>query len=109
MNSASLPPVRIAQKRDSQRRDNLNKLAHTDIYAKSLYQAEDGDMNKLEQKLIMELTALPNVRWLHRNISRQGFCINGYINHYPDILILTEKGKIIFADWRNPVRFRETA
>ena len=30
MNSASLPPVRIAQKRDSQRRDNLNKLAHAD-------------------------------------------------------------------------------
>ena len=78
--------------------DAIHPAAHTDIYAKSLYQAEDGDMNKLEQKLIMELTALPNVRWWHRNISRQGFCINGYINHYPDILILTEKGKIIFAE-----------
>ena len=55
-------------------------------------------MNKLEQKLIMELTALPNVRWWHRNISRQGFCINGYINHYPDILIMTEKGKVILAE-----------
>ena len=30
MNSALLPPVRIAQERDSQRRDNLNKLAHAD-------------------------------------------------------------------------------
>lgn len=30
MNSASLPSVRIAQKRDSQRRDNLNKFAHAD-------------------------------------------------------------------------------
>ena len=78
--------------------DAIHPAAHTDIYAKSLYQAEDGDMNKLEQKLIMELTALPNVRWWHRNISRQGFCINGYINHYPDILILTEKGKVIFAE-----------
>ncbi len=78
--------------------DTIHPAAHTDIYAKSLYQAEDGDMNKLEQKLIMELTALPNVRWWHRNISRQGFCINGYINHYPDILILTEKGKVIFAE-----------
>ena len=78
--------------------DAIHPAAHTDIYAKSLYQAEDGDMNKLEQKLIMELTALPNVRWWHRNISRQGFCINGYINHYPDILIMTEKGKVIFAE-----------
>lgn len=78
--------------------DAIHPAAHTDIYAKSLYQAEDGDMNKLEQKLIMELTALPNVRWWHRNISRQGFCINGYINHYPDILIMTENGKVIFAE-----------
>ena len=78
--------------------DAIHPAAHTDIYAKSLYQAEDGDMNKLEQKLIMELTALPNVRWWHRNISRQGFCINGYINHYPDILIMTEKGKVILAE-----------
>lgn len=78
--------------------DTIHPATHTDIYAKSLYQAEDGDMNKLEQKLIMELTALPNVRWWHRNISRQGFCINGYINHYPDILIMTEKGKVILAE-----------
>ena len=76
----------------------IHPTTHTDIYARSLYVAEDGDMNKLEQKLIVELTALPNVRWWHRNISRQGFCINGYINHYPDILILTEKGKVIFAE-----------
>ena len=52
------------------------------IYARSLYAAEDGDMNKLEQKLVVELTALPNVRWWHRNIARQGFSINGFIKHY---------------------------
>ena len=77
---------------------SIHPASNTAIYARSLYTAEDGDMNKLEQKLIMELTALPNVRWWHRNISRQGFCINGYINHYPDILIMTEKGKVIFAE-----------
>ena len=44
-------------------------------------------MNKLAQKLIVELTALPNVRWWHRNIARQDFAINGFIKHYPDILI----------------------
>ena len=35
---------------------------------------------------IAELTALQNVRWWHRNIARQGFAINGFIKHYPDIL-----------------------
>ena len=77
---------------------SIHPASNTAIYARSLYTAEDGDMNKLEEKLIVELTALPNVRWWHRNISRQGFCINGYINHYPDILILMEKGKVIFVE-----------
>lgn len=55
-------------------------------------------MNKLEQKLVVELTAPPNVRWWHRNIARQGFSINGFIKHYPDILIMTQSGKIICAE-----------
>lgn len=55
-------------------------------------------MNQLEQDSVMELTALPNVRWWHRNMARRGFCINGYINHYPDIVIMTKSGKIILAE-----------
>ena len=43
-------------------RHSIHPATYTDIYARSLYAAEDGDMNKLEQKLIVELTALPNVR-----------------------------------------------
>lgn len=76
----------------------IHPASYTDIYANSLYTAEDGDMNKLEQKLIVELTALPNVRWWHRNIARQGFAINGFIRHYPDILIMTRSGKLICAE-----------
>ena len=76
----------------------IHPSSYTDIYANSLYTAEDGDMNKLEQKLIVELTALPNVRWWHRNIARQGFVINGFIRHYPDILIMTRSGKLICAE-----------
>ena len=77
---------------------SIHPASHTDIYARSLYMAEDDDMNKLEQKLIMELTALPNVRWWHRNIARRGFAINGFIKHYPDIMLMTESGKIIFVE-----------
>ena len=77
---------------------SIHPANNTDIYARSLYTAEDGDMNKLEQKLVVELTALPNVRWWHRNIARQGFAINGFIKHYPDILIMTKSGKLICAE-----------
>ena len=79
-------------------RPSIHPVTYTDIYARSLYAAEDGDMNKLEQKLIVELTALPNVRWWHRNIARQDFAINGFIKHYPDILIMTQSGKLICAE-----------
>ena len=77
---------------------SIHPASNTAIYARSLYTAEDGDMNKLEQKLVVELTALPNVRWWHRNIARQGFAINGFIKHYPDILIMTQSGKLICAE-----------
>ncbi len=44
------------------------------------------------------MTALPNVRWWHRNIARQSFAINGFIKHYPDILIMAQSGKLICAE-----------
>ncbi len=69
----------------------------TDMIGGSLYQAEE-DMDGLEQALVMELTALPNVRWWHRNIAKQGFCINGFINHYPDIMLMTNSGKIVLVE-----------
>ena len=77
---------------------NIHPTTKTDIYGKSLYEAEDGNINNLEGDLIAKLTALQNVRWWHRNIVHHGFCINGFINHYPDIIIKTEKGKIICAE-----------
>lgn len=75
----------------------IHPTSDTDMIGGSLYQAEE-DMNQLEMDLVMELTALPNVRWWHRNIARQGFCINGFINHYPDIMVMTQSGKIIMVE-----------
>lgn len=75
----------------------IHPVSSTGMFGGSLYQAEE-DMNNLEQDLVMELTALPNVRWWHRNIARHGFAINGFIKHYPDIMIITQSGKIIFAE-----------
>ena len=64
---------------------------------RSLYTGE-GSMNELEQKFILNLTTLDNIKWWHRNLSRSGFCINGFINHYPDFMIMTTNGKMIIAE-----------
>ncbi|MFR7996313.1 MAG: hypothetical protein ACLU5G_02480 [Blautia sp.] len=57
----------------------------------------EEDVNRLEQDLVMELPVLPNVRWWHRNMARNDFCINGFINHSLDIINMTDSGKIILA------------
>ena len=75
----------------------IHPTSSTAIYGRSLYEAEE-DMNALEQDLVKRLTAIPNVLWWHRNIARHGFAINGYFNHYPDIMIMTKSGKIILAE-----------
>lgn len=64
---------------------------------KSLYEAEE-DMDEYERKVVWDLSALDNIRWWHRNISRSGFCINGYFNSYPDIIARTESGKILIIE-----------
>lgn len=64
---------------------------------KSLYQAE-GAMDALEWDLALAITALDNLHWWHRIIERHDFYINGFINHYPDIMIRTESGKIVLAE-----------
>jgi len=68
------------------------------LFGQSLYAAE-GRTNGLEKDLIKTLTAAPNVKWWHRNIERKDFCINGgFLNHYPDLMLLTEKGTIVLVE-----------
>lgn len=31
-------------------------------------------------------------------MSRKGFVVNGFINHYPDFIVMTEKGKIVLIE-----------
>ncbi|MBR3241150.1 MAG: DEAD/DEAH box helicase family protein, partial [Parasporobacterium sp.] len=72
--------------------DAIGPLRTTNTFGKSLYQAEE-EVNGFEYDMVMALTAMPNVRWWHRNISRQGFCINGFVKHYPDFIVETQSGK----------------
>ena len=65
---------------------------------KSLYRMEGG-MGKFETSVINQIANLDNVLWWHRNLSRgKGFCINGFINHYPDFIVHTKSGRTIIVE-----------
>lgn len=72
-------------------------LHSASTFGRSLYQAEE-EVNDFEYEMVMALTGLDNMKWWHRNISRQEFCINGFINHYPDFIVMTKSGKILMIE-----------
>lgn len=72
-------------------------LHSTNTFGGSLYQAEEA-VNGFEYDMVMVLTGLTNVKWWHRNISRHGFLINGFVNHYPDFIVMTNSGKIVLIE-----------
>ncbi|MBV5326440.1 MAG: DEAD/DEAH box helicase family protein [Chlorobium sp.] len=63
----------------------------------SLYSAE-GKLNSLEEKVINELANLENILFWHRIVERKGFRLNGFINHYPDFLVVTKRGKMLLVE-----------
>lgn len=67
---------------------------------RSLYEGEDA-MNNLESKLATHMSSMGNVRWWHRNPSRQGFRINGFINHYPDFIVHTTKNRVVVIETKS--------
>ena len=66
--------------------------------SKMLYTAEADDMNKLEYDIISRVAALDNVRWWHRNRAKKEFCINGFITHYPDFIVMTNAGRLLLVE-----------
>ncbi len=65
---------------------------------KSLYDKE-GDIDDFEREVINDVANLENVEFWTRNLERgKGFHINGFINHYPDFIIKTKKGKIVLLE-----------
>lgn len=78
----------------------ITPLDSKDSLTKSLYTAEP-DVNDFEETVISAVASLDNVRWWHRVKERAKgeFFINGYVetypNHYPDFLVMTNKGVLI--------------
>ena len=64
---------------------------------KSLYEKE-GSMNGFEERVINEIGNMSNIAFWTRNIEPKGYCINGFINHYPDFIIQTKSGKTILLE-----------
>lgn len=79
----------------------INTAKETSVLGRSLYAAEEK-MNPLESSLAMMLSGMDNVRWWHRNIERSGFRLNGFINHFPDIIIQMESGIVVLAETKGP-------
>ncbi|MDR1908068.1 MAG: hypothetical protein LBQ43_04400, partial [Holosporales bacterium] len=75
----------------------ITPVKSTSDFPRSLYTHEE-EMNGLERDVVWQLSGLPNIKWWHRNISRTGFNINGYVNAYPDIIACTENGIILMIE-----------
>lgn len=73
---------------------------------KTLYEKE-GKMNDFEWDVIGKVANLENVAFWTRNIDRIGFCINGFINHYPDFIIVTKNGKVVLLETKGDDRGNE--
>ena len=54
---------------------------------------EEFIMNGFEERVINDIANLQNIQFWTRNTDKKGigFCINGFINHYPDFIIQTKK------------------
>ena len=70
----------------------------TSSIPKSLYEAEANDMNNFEWTMANAIAQMDNVKWWHRNIDRKEFFINGFINHYPDFIVMTKTGRILMVE-----------
>lgn len=89
--SYTLPPV-------------ITPAETTDAIPKTLYEAEKNDMNNGEAELIDAVVALENVKWWHRIIERKDFRLNGFINHYPDFMVMTKSGKLVLIEYKGDDR-----
>ena len=64
---------------------------------KGLYVKEES-VNGFEYNVISAIADNDNVLFWHRNPSKTGFCLNGFVNHYPDFIVRMKSGKTIVIE-----------
>lgn len=77
--------------------DKINLGEKGAPFPKSLYECEEK-VNGFEEEVIAAVAGLENVAFWTRNRERKDFCINGFINHYPDFIVKTKNGKIVLLE-----------
>ena len=65
--------------------------------AKSLYEREEK-LNNFETDMASHIGSLENVLFWHKNPVYKGFLMNGFVNHYPDFIVVTKSGKKILIE-----------
>tara|TARA_R110002050_G_scaffold266866_1_gene408286 strand:+ start:671 stop:1183 length:513 start_codon:yes stop_codon:yes gene_type:complete len=77
----------------------LTHVSPSSPISKSLYERE-GSINNFGQEVIMNIAALDNVLFWHRNLKKgKGFAsIGSGSNHYRDFIIYTMKGHLILIE-----------
>ena len=65
---------------------------------KGLYAKEENVQNDFEYDVIFAIACNENVHFWHRNPDRKGFCLNGFINHYPDFIIRMKSGRTLLVE-----------
>ena len=77
--------------------ETITPSSNAPAIQKSLY-VNEASMNGFEGNVINELANLENIVFWHKIIEKKGFLINGFLNHYPDFLLLTKSGKILLVE-----------
>lgn len=77
--------------------ETITPSSNAPAVQKSLY-INENSMNGFETAVINELANLDNIVFWHKIIERRGFKLNGFVNHYPDFLLLTKSGKVLLVE-----------
>ena len=89
----------------------ITPIESTSIIGKSLYKEEYDNMDNLERDTIVRIASQENIKWWHRNPERknnESFCLNGFLSHYPDFIVMTEKGNILVIETKGST-YKESA
>ena len=72
---------------------------YTINFPNSLYEQE-GKINDFESNILREILNHDDIslKFWHRNLERKGFHINAFLNHYPDFILVTQKGTVVLLE-----------
>jgi type III restriction enzyme len=77
--------------------EEITPLHVIESIPKMLYEKETGKINDFEWQMITAISNLDNIAFWTRNPVK-GFYLNGFVNHYPDFIVVTNSGKLLLIE-----------